>query len=288
MKPIDGGDDVFVFLVGGGTGGEGEGGVAGNGDDVGGVIEVDFFVGEEAVDEVVLGVSGVLGVAVAAPEKGVALGGLLDTEGFYVFGAALVHVEVGGDEGGIGLVVEAEAVGDAAGVTEEVVGGPETVAVVAGGGAEEVHFLGELVVFHGVGDGLADVEVGAEVVLGPPEAEGSVIGAGVSDFPVELGDVVIDPLFLYPKFYVGKEFVVVLEGVGVAAGAVGGVLFVTIYAEGADAEADPGLCLEDGLFDFADEEIDVVASPVAALVWGEALLGGVLLKAAVVGEGLVG
>ena len=238
---VESGDDVAGFA---GEGGEAALGVAGDADDVRGVVEADALAFGEAVDDEVLRVGGDFPFAASHPFEGDALGVAFLPEVADAVGAAFVEVGVGGNQRRVAVVVRPEAVGDAARVAEQFVGGPETVAGDVSRRAGEGHFAGKVAGFHRAGDILADVEVGGTGMGVPPREQHGVVGEGVADFPVELGNAVVNPSLPCPKENVGIEVVVVLEAVGAAA--VGVARLVAVDAEGADAEAHPGFLAFDG------------------------------------------
>ena len=85
-------------------------------------------------------------------------------------------------------------------------------------------------------------------VFVPPFDKRDVIGRRVSDLPIDLGDVIIDPTLLYPIGDIGVEVVVVLQTVGIATRSVCGAFLVAVDAEGTDTEAYPRLGEQDGTF----------------------------------------
>ena len=78
-------------------------------------------------------------------------------------------------------------------------------------------------------------------VFVPPFDKRDVIRRRVSDLPIDLGDVIIDPTLLYPIGDIGVEVVVVLQTVGIATRSVRGAFLVAVDAEGTDTEAYPRL-----------------------------------------------
>ena len=100
-------------------------------------------------------------------------------------------------------------------------------------------------------------------VVVPPVGERLGGGGGVVESPVELREHVVDPAFAGPEGYVGIKSVVVFEAVGVAAAGV--AFLVAPYSEGANAEAHPWLPCDDSLVDLLDEEVHIVAAPVASV-----------------------
>ena len=143
---------------------------------------------------------------------------------------------------------------------------------------------------HNVADILAEVHVASLGVLVPPVGEGQRRGALMLELPVQLRQLVVYPALLRPQQHVGVEVVVVLQAVGLAAAGV--AFLVAPDAEGADAEAYPGLF---GRGDFGvyllDEQVDVVAAPVGLLhpvaVFGKRLLVGEVGAAGGVGVEVV-
>lgn len=258
---VDGGDDVAVFAEGGGNVAFR---VTGDADDAGGVVEVHAFTGGEAVDDEVLRVAGVLPVATGHPAQGVSLAGAFLLEIAYFPGGGVVQASVGRDEGRGLMIVLAEAVGKSAGVEQNLVGGPEAVAAHVTGLSGGGHLAGEVAGVHGALDVLPDVEMCFPGVLVPPVKKGEVVGSLVTDFPVYLGCTVINPSLACPEGNVGVEVVVILESVGTAAVRVAGL--VAVYAEWADAEADPGFLVLDGFLEGTYQLVHVLSPPVVPLV----------------------
>ena len=92
-----------------------------------------------------------------------------------------------------------------------------------------------------------------------------IICCRVSDLPIDLGDVIIDPTLLYPIGDIGVEVVVVLQTVGIATRSVCGAFLVAVDAEGTDTEAYPRLGEQDGTFQFPDQGIHVLPAPIVPL-----------------------
>ena len=87
----------------------------------------------------------------------------------------------------------------------------------------------------------------------------------MSDLPIDLGDVIIDPTLLYPIGDIGVEVVVVLQTVGIATRSVRSAFLVAVDAEGTDTEAYPRLGEQDGTFQFPDQGIHVLPAPIVPL-----------------------
>ena len=102
-------------------------------------------------------------------------------------------------------------------------------------------------------------------VFVPPFDKRDVIRRRVSDLPIDLGDVIIDPTLLYPIGDIGVEVVVVLQTVGIATRSVRGAFLVAVDAEGTDTEAYPRLGEQDGTFQFPDQGIHVLPAPIVPL-----------------------
>ena len=102
-------------------------------------------------------------------------------------------------------------------------------------------------------------------VFVPPFDKRDVIRRRVSDLPIDLGDVIIDPTLLYPIGDIGVEVVVVLQTVGIATRSVCGAFLVAVDAEGTDTEAYPRLGEQDGTFQFPDQGIHVLPAPIVPL-----------------------
>ena len=194
------------------------------------------------------------------------------------------------DEGHKGLegrrlvVVLAQGGGIASRVCGEGSGIPHTGAADTLEGALEVEFLPEVAVLCGAVDILADGEGTGSGVLRPPAAETVVVGCGMSNLPIDLRHGVVHPTLVNPVDDIGVEVVIVLQTAGVRSGDGAAVLLVVVDAEGTDAELHPGLCLVDGTMEHLDEEVYVVASPVAAVA--DAVV--VFLERGIVGDGLSG
>ena len=117
-------------------------------------------------------------------------------------------------------------------------------------------------------------------MLVPPVDERFVVGSLVAYFPVYLRHAVVEPAVVHPQQHVGIEVVVVLQSVGIAADAAGAL--VAVDAERRDAHLHPRLGLVDGLIELLNEEVHVVAAPVATVTNAIAILS----ELRIVGYGL--
>ena len=258
--------------------------LAGGGDDVARVVEVDFFVVGKAVDDEVGGQFGIRRALLGSPVEHITVWRPFGTEFLDAFRGAVVLVRIGGDERGIAVIATAEAIGYAPVVPEDFVGRPEAVAADVGQRPLVVHLAGQVAGAHGPGDVLSDVEVGFPGVAVPPFNQGDIVRRRVPYFPIYLRHIVVNPTLLDPMRDVGVEVVVVLQALRLAARAVGRTSFVPIDTEGADAEAHPRLRQEDSPAQFAHELVHIVAPPVGPLRSLEAFCQAILAETLVVGE----
>ena len=258
--------------------------LAGGGDDVARVVEVDFFVVGKAVDDEVGGQFGIRRTLLGSPVEHITVGRPFGTEFLDTLRGAVVLVRIGRDESRIAVIATAEAVGYAPIVPEDFVGRPEAVAADVGQCPLVVHLAGEVAGAHGPGDVLSDVEVRFPGVAVPPFNQGDIVRRRVSDFPIYLRHIVVNPTLLEPMRDVGVEVVVVLQALRLAARSVGRTPFVPIDTEGADAEAHPRFRQEDSPAQFAHELVHIVAPPVGSLRSLEAFCQAILAETLVVGE----
>ncbi len=135
----------------------------------------------------------------------------------------------------------------------------------------ELQLVGQLVgVGPGTGgradfvDGLTDVEmhVAACHFVDPPGDELVVGCRGETNVPVELRSQVIEPAPVNPGARIGVEVVVVgLSGLSIGAGGIN--CFVAPDAKRADADSDGGFALFDRAPEVLDQQVHVVAPPIA-------------------------
>ena len=104
----------------------------------------------------------------------------------------------------------------------------------------------------------------------------------MTDLPIQLRYIVVHPSLVHPEKDIGIEIIVVLQAIGITT--VGIVLLVTVDAERRNAELHPRLVLVDGVAELTDEEVHVIAAPVAFV--GES--PGITTEQLVVGNGLTG
>ena len=133
-------------------------------------------------------------------------------------------------------------------------------------------------------DVLSDVEGTSGSMFCPPTQEAIVVGAGVSDGPVELRHDVVHPTLADPEQDVGIQVVVVLQTAGVATGHTTAGRQVVVNAEGRHTEFDPRFDAVHGVVEHLDEGIHVVATPIRAVVESIAVGG----EGGIVGDGKPG
>ena len=97
-------------------------------------------------------------------------------------------------------------------------------------------------------------------MLTPPFDECLIIGGFITNLPVNLWHVIVEPAIVHPQKDVGIEVVVVLGTIGVTA--YRRTFFVTVNTKWRDAHLHPGLGLVDGLIELLDEEVDIISAPV--------------------------
>ena len=104
----------------------------------------------------------------------------------------------------------------------------------------------------------------------------------MTDLPIQLRYIVVHPSLVHPEKDIGIEIVVVLQAIGITTIRI--VLPIAVDAERRNAELHPRLVLVDGVAELTDEEVHVIAAPVAFV--GES--PGVATEQLVVGNGLTG
>ena len=93
----------------------------------------------------------------------------------------------------------------------------------------------------------------------------------MSDVPVYLRNIIVDPALACPQQYVGIQVVIVLQSLRLAAQRV--AAFVAIDAKGRDTEFHPRLHLTDGLVQLLDECIYIIAAPVGLVIKAASVTG---------------
>ena len=184
-----------------------------------------------------------------------------------------------------------ERIGHAAAIACDGVSRPPAVALNVGQTACDGYFVSQFVgvarvgvgSFHGGFHRLAYVHVSAVGVIVPPSVECSRRGSFVVEFPVELRHHIVHPSLFGPFEHIGIECIVVLQSIGFAAAWVG--TLVAPHAEGADAQAHPWFFLRNHIVQALDEQVHVLATPIAAVhavavggiafVVGELIFGGI-------------
>ena len=128
-----------------------------------------------------------------------------------------------------------------------------------------VHLVGLRIVqvggLHRALNVLADIQWALAAILVPPFYQRLIVGGLVAYFPVDLRHTVVHPSFLHPQQDVGIEVVVVLQSVGVAADV--GAALVAVDSEWRHAHFHPGLHRPHRVVQLLDEQVHVVAPPVA-------------------------
>ena len=127
------------------------------------------------------------------------------------------------------------------------------------------HLTGQLIGLHRPGHVLPNIKVPATGVLIPPFHQRDIIGRGMPDLPIDLGDIIIDPALLHPIEDISIEIIIILQAVRRAARAVGRAPLIAVDAKGADAETDPRLGQQDRPLQLADQGVDILAPPLVAL-----------------------
>ena len=146
---------------------------------------------------------------------------------------------------------------------------PLATATDAGQGALQLVLAAHLVLvgiqrvggLHGTEHVLPDIEGTLTCIRAPPADECLVVGSCVTNLPINLRNVVIDPSLLYPFQHVGIEVVIVLRAVGGTSSRV--VSLVAIDAERTDAKLYPRLCLANRLTHLFHELIDILTTPIS-------------------------
>ena len=116
-------------------------------------------------------------------------------------------------------------------------------------------------VLHGAVDVLTDEERTGCRVFCPPACQRIIVGCAVTYFPINLRNVIVHPSVVHPQQYIGIEVVVILQAVGGASVRI--VLLVAVDAERRYTELHPWLAFAYGFMYLLDEDVHVVASPVA-------------------------
>lgn len=254
--------------------GQDEVGLTRDSEDIIGVVDAAFLALGEAVDDVTDSLlHGIIGLG-SPPDEAFLAFDLLDTEVMHLMRLLVVQPGIGRDERRAARLVIGQRVEHALEVACDGVAGPPGHAVHIVHRALQAHLVielsgvggiaalvGDVLMGHDVVEGLAIIHVAAVGMIVPPVHEHEVAGSLVFQFPVELRHHIVHPPLGGPLEAVGIQGVVALQPIGLAAVGVTGL--VAPDAEGADAEAHPGLHLLDGIVQLLDEQVHVVAAPVA-------------------------
>ena len=253
--------------------GQDEVGLTRDSEDIIGVVDAAFLALGEAVDDVTDSLlHGIIGLG-SPPDEAFLAFDLLDTEVMHLMRLLVVQPGIGRDERRAARLVIGQRVEHALEVACDGVAGPPGHAVHIVHRALQAHLVielsgvggiaalvGDVLMGHDVVEGLAIIHVAAVGMIVPPVHEHEVAGSLVFQFPVELRHHIVHPPLGGPLEAVGIQGVVALQPIGLAAVGVTGL--VAPDAEGADAEAHPGLHLLDGIVQLLDEQVHVVAAPV--------------------------
>ena len=108
-------------------------------------------------------------------------------------------------------------------------------------------------------------------MLGPPTYQRIVIGCLMTDFPINLRDVVIHPTVVHPQQHIGIQVVVILQTVCLASVRV--AFLIAIDTEWRYPKLHPRLAGTYSLMNFLDQYVHVVASPIGLVGITSTVLG---------------
>ena len=111
---------------------------------------------------------------------------------------------------------------------------------------------------------LTDIEGRTRQMTVPPMNQFIVVGSLVSNLPIQLRHAIVHPAIGIPKEHIGIELVVILQAIGLTAVRI--AFLITIDTERRHAKLHPRLCGMDGFVDLLDEQVDIIAAPVATVL----------------------
>ena len=120
----------------------------------------------------------------------------------------------------------------------------------------------DISVFHRTLNVLSNEEWACGGISVPPLDQFSIICSLVSNLPIQLWHAIVHPTIVDPQKNVGIEIVVVLQSSGIAAHRRISSL-IAINTKGRDAKLHPRLYFMDGCRHLLNEQIHVVAPPIA-------------------------
>ena len=102
----------------------------------------------------------------------------------------------------------------------------------------------------------------------------------MTNLPIELWHIVINPTFFYPKLYIRIEVIVVLQSVGFAS--IWSASFVSVNTKWTNTKSNPWLCSGNGHFHLLYKQIDIVAAPISSLICCKSLRCSITIEAIII------
>ena len=115
-------------------------------------------------------------------------------------------------------------------------------------------------------------------ILRPPTDQCIIIGSRMTDFPINLRNIIVHPTIVHPHQHISIQIVIILQTACVAA--IGVTLHITINSKRRNSKLHPRLALAHRLMDFLYQHIHVVTSPIGFIT----VSATILCKTDIVGE----
>jgi len=112
----------------------------------------------------------------------------------------------------------------------------------------------------------------------PPLHQCLIVGRLMTDFPVNLRNIIINPAFTRPKQNISIQIVIILQAIGITSQRV--TFLITIDSERTDSELYPRLHPPNGFVQFLNQHIHITTSPVRLVSKASAITG----KTCVIGK----
>ena len=172
--------------------------VTGDGCNVGRIVQIYFLSGQEAVDHKVLRIPRIFTIFSGKPFYRVAFFRAFSSGRGYFLRTAVVHVGIGRNKCRGFMIVFLKAVSDTIGVPYDFIRGPEAIAFHVVQGTGEFHFSGKVGSFHRASHVLADIQVDVVSIFVPPFSQRDIVCGWMTDLPVYLGNIVVNPFLFGP------------------------------------------------------------------------------------------
>ena len=97
----------------------------------------------------------------------------------------------------------------------------------------------------------------------PPFHQCLIVSRFVTDFPVNLWNIIINPSFTCPKQYIGIKIIIVLQTIGVTSQRI--TLLITINTERTDTKLHPWLDATNRFVKFLYQHIHITTTPICLI-----------------------